>query len=145
MIQQIHHVAILTQDIDTSIKHYVDLLGCEKAEPMDVIKPGLRWRSVLLPIGNGTTALQLIQPLEGPGVEELARSGEGTLFEIGFACEDAEAFGEHLQERAVKPADLTEQALEEKYLQSKYGNRFFIVPRKKSRGTRLEFVQFSNK
>ena len=70
MIRQIHHVAILTNDIDAAINHYVDLIGCEKAGPIDVEKPGLRWRSVLLPIGNGTTALQLIQPLEGPGVED---------------------------------------------------------------------------
>ena len=145
MIQQIHHVAILTKDMDAAIQHYVDLLGCEMAEPINVEKPGLRWRSVLLPIGNGTTALQLIQPLEGPGVEELERGGEGTLFEIGFACEDAEAFGQHLEERSVEPADLKEEPLEEKYLQSKYGNRFFIVPRKNSRGTRLEFVQLSKK
>ena len=142
MIQQIHHIAILTEDMDTAIQHYVDLLGCEMAEPIDVEKPGVHWRTVLLPIGNGTTALQLIQPLEGPGVEELERGGEGTLFEIGFACEDAEAFGQHLQKREIKPSNLAEEPLQEKYLQSKYGNRFFIVPREKSRGTRLEFVQF---
>jgi catechol 2,3-dioxygenase-like lactoylglutathione lyase family enzyme len=145
MIQQIHHVAILTKDIDAAIKHYVDLLGCEMADPIDVEKPGVRWRTVLLSIGNGTTALQLIQPLEGPGVEELERGGEGTLFEIGFACEDAEAFGQHLKGRAIDPSGLKEESLEENYLQSKYGNRFFIVPREKSRGTRLEFVQFCDK
>ena len=143
MINQIHHVAILTSDIEAAIEHYVDLLGCVRKEPIDVEKPGLKWRSVLLPIGNGTTALQLIEPLEGPGVEQLQRSGEGTLFEIGFNCQDVEAFGDHLSGRQIPPSDLTENALDEKYLQSKYGNRFYIVPANQSRGTRLEFVQFS--
>ena len=142
MIDQIHHVAILTEDIESAIQHYVDVLGCEPKEPIDVEKPGLRWRSVLLPIGNGTTALQLIQPLEGPGVDQLRQGGEGTLFEIGFACADAVAFGEHLREREIDPSDLTENPLQEQFLQSKYGNRFYIVPPMKSRGTRLEFVEF---
>jgi len=142
MINQIHHVAILTSDINAAIDHYVQLLGCERNEPIDVEKPGLRWRSVLLPIGNGTTALQLIEPLEGPGFEQLQQQGEGALFEIGFNCADAEVFGDHLIEHGAAPADLTERQLEEKFLQSKYGNRFYIVPPNQSRGTRLEFVQF---
>jgi len=143
MINQIHHVAILTKDIEASIRHYVDLLGCKLADPIDVEKPGLRWRSVLLPIGNGTTALQLIEPLEGPGVDELKNGGEGTLFEIGFNCADAENFALHLGERNITPTDLNEDAMDQTYMVSKYGNRFYIVPRDKSRGTRLEFVQFS--
>ncbi len=144
MIRRIHHVAILTRDIDAAIKHYVDLIGCETAEPIDVDKPGMRWRSVLLPIGNGTTALQLIQPLEGPGVEALEQGGEGTVFEIGFACEDVEAFGQHLALRGIEPADLAGQPLADKYMKSKYGNRVFIISREDSRGTRLEIVQFCN-
>jgi catechol 2,3-dioxygenase-like lactoylglutathione lyase family enzyme len=143
MINQIHHVAILTKDIDASIRHYVDLLGCESADPIEVRKPGLRWRSVLLPIGNGTTALQLIEPLEGPGVEEIENGGEGTLFEIGFNCADAETFAHHLNKHDITPSDLNENPIEGTHLTSKYGNRFYIVPRDKSRGTRLEFVQFS--
>ncbi len=143
MINQIHHVAILTSDIESATNHYVELLGCEYRDPIDVEKPGLRWRTVLLPIGNGSTALQLIEPTEGPGVEQLAKQGEGALFEIGFNCADVESFGEHLISHNAAPADLTGEQLNEKFLQSKYGNRFYIVPPDKSRGTRLEFVQFS--
>ena len=139
MINHIHHVAILTSDIEPAIDHYVELLGCERKTP---VKPGLHWLSVLLPIGNGMTALQLIQPLEGPGVEELKKNGEGTLFEIGFKCSDAEVFSDHLKNRNMTPADLSETPIESKCMVSKFGNRFFIVPRDKSRGTRLEFVEF---
>ena len=143
MISQIHHVAILTADIDAAIRHYVDLLGCEAKEPATVEKPGVHWRTVLLPVGtNGGTALQLIEPHEGPGVDELARGGEGTLFEIGFRCEDIEAFHDHLEERGIDASDLREEPIEEGYLESKYGNRYFIVPRSQSRGTRVEVVQF---
>lgn len=144
MIKQVHHVAILTKDIEQAIRHYVDLLGCEEKEPATVEKPGLHWRTVLLPVGNGTTAIQLIEPHEGPGVEELRRGGEGALFEIGFHCEDVETFGDHLGKREIPPSDLLEEPLQEPYLTSKFGNRYYIVPRKRSRGTRLEFVQFCN-
>ena len=41
MINQIHHVAILTSDINAAIDHYVELLGCERKEAIDVEKPGL--------------------------------------------------------------------------------------------------------
>ena len=142
MIRQIHHVAILTSDIEAAIGHYVDLIGCQRRDPVDIQKHGLKWRSVLLPIGNQTTALQLIQPLEGPGVEELNARGEGALFEVGFVCEDADAFVENLRARVVAPSDLAEAAIDTNYIISKYGNRYFIVPRQKSRGTRLEFIQF---
>lgn len=144
MISQIHHVAILTRDIEKAIQHYVDLLGCEEKEPATVEKPGLHWRTVLLPLGNGTTALQLIEPLEGPGVDELARGGEGALFEIGFRCEDIEGFHSHLQQRDIPASDLREMPLEEPHLVSKFGNKYFVVPREKSRGTRLECVEFSS-
>ncbi len=143
MIKRLHHVAILTSDIDQAIRHYVDLLGCTEKEPATVEKPGVRWRTVLLPIGDGDTCIQLIEPHEGPGVEELQRGGEGTLFEIGFRCEDIDGFHDHLVDRDIQPGDLREQALSERSLTSKFGNRYFIVPREKSRGTRLEVVQFS--
>jgi len=144
MISQIHHVAILTSDIDKAIEHYADLLGCERKEPATVEKPGVHWRTVMLPLGDGTTALQLIEPHEGPGVAELEKGGEGALFEIGFRCDDIEAFNGHLAARETSPGDLREEPLDEPYLTSAFGNRYFIVPRDRSRGTRLEFVQFCN-
>ena len=141
MIRQIHHVAILTFDIEASIRHYVELLGCAEKEPALVEKPGMRWRTVLLPLGNGATNLQLIEPSEGPGLDELRQGGEGTLFEIGFQCEDAEQFANELREKSIKPSDLKEEPIVSPYLTSKFGNRYFIIPEEKSRGTRLEVVQ----
>jgi len=146
MIDQIHHVAILTHDIEAAIEHYVKLLGCTRKEPADIEKPGLKWRSVLLPIGgeDGSTALQLIQPLEGPGKQQLEEQGEGALFEIGFKCADADAFVKHLHQEGAQQGDLLEYPIDEPYMTSKYGNKFFILPRQHSRGTRLEFVEFAN-
>ena len=143
MISALHHVAILTADIEAAIDHYVDLIDCERKEPATVEKPGLHWRTVLLSIGDGRTALQLIEPHEGPGVEELQRGGEGALFEIGFRCENIEAFGDHLAQRDIPASDLLEKPLQERYLTSTFGNKYYITPREKSRGTRLEIVQFS--
>jgi len=146
MIEQIHHVAILTHDIHAAIDHYVETLGCLRKDPIDVEKPGLRWKSVLLPIGSeeGSTALQLIEPLEGPGKDQLQVQGEGAIFEIGFKCKDAVAFADRLQSKDMPPSDLTEQPLDDPPMTSKYGNRFFILPGQHSRGTRLEFVEFAS-
>lgn len=141
MITQIHHVAILTSDITTAIRHYVELIGCAAQEPTTVEKPGVRWRTVLLPLGNGSTSLQLIEPHEGPGMKQLRDGGEGTLFEIGFQCNNIEAFHDHLDERKIQPSDLAGRPLDCRYIESKFGNRYFIVSGDQSRGTRLEFVQ----
>jgi len=141
MIRQIHHVAILTSDIETAIQHYVKVMGCQAKEPTTVERPGVRWRTVLLPIGNGSTSLQLIEPHEGPGVRELQDGGEGTLFEIGLQCESIEAFHDHLDHLSIEPGDLRGQPLDSRYLESKFGNCYFIIPKDQSRGTRLEIVQ----
>ena len=83
MITNIHHVAILTSNIDEAIKFYIDFLNCDKPKVISVEKKGMKFKSSMLPIGDGKTCLQILEPAEGKGVEELCKNGEGVLARFG--------------------------------------------------------------
>jgi len=142
MISGLHHIAVLTADIDAAIARYAALLGGQTPRQVQVDQPGVRLKSAMLPLGRtGTTYLQIIQPIEGPGVEELSRGGEGTLFEIGFEVEDIEDFNQGLRARDAGPLDLAERPISGNFIPSKFGNRYSFVPRSVTGGTRVEVVQ----
>ena len=143
MITNLHHVAILTANLEKAIEFYMELLGCHQAPKIaEVDKPGGKLRSAMLPIGpRGSTFLQILEPEVGPGVKELAEGGEGTLFEMAFQTDDIEGFADRMRSRGVMPSDIAEQPIHEKYIQSKFGNRYFILPGRQLRSTRIEIVQ----
>jgi catechol 2,3-dioxygenase-like lactoylglutathione lyase family enzyme len=142
MITNLHHVAILTSDMEKAVEYYTELLGCEPPEPVRIDKPGMRLRSALLPVGSDkATFLQILEPEVGPGVKELAEGGEGTLFEMAFQVDDAENFADRMIERGAPPSDIAEQPVDGKYIVSKFGNKYFILPGSKMHGTRIEIVE----
>ena len=142
MITNLHHVAILTSDMQEAVKYYVEFLGCPSPNVVQVDKPGMKLKSALLPIGpDGKTSLQIIEPCEGPGVKELAQRGEGALLEMAFEVDDAEEFSDRMATRGVRPHNIAEQPIEEKYITSKFGNKYYILPANKMRGTRIEIVE----
>ena len=146
MITNLHHVAILTSNIEEAIQFYANLLGCQSPRIAEVDRPGVKLKSAMLPIGpTGDTYLQLIEPSEGPGVPELERGGEGTLFEVGFQVDDLADLHGQMDAREIRPQDLAGDSIEDKFIESKFGNRYFFLPKDKTRGTRLEFVQVINK
>lgn len=146
MITNLHHVAILTSNIEEAIQFYTNLLGCQSPRIAEVDRPGVKLKSAMLPIGpTGDTYLQLIEPSEGPGVAELERGGEGTLFEVGFQVDDLADLHGQMDAREIRPQDLAGDSIEDKFIESKFGNRYFFLPKDKTRGTRLEFVQVINK
>ena len=145
MITNLHHVAILTSDLEEAIAYYVDMLGCQQPKIAEVDKPGVKFKSAMLPIGpSGETFLQILEPEIGTGVKELDRGGEGTLLEMAFQTDDIEDFADKMNDRGVLPSNIVEKPIEEKYIQSKFGNRYFILPAKQLRGTRVEIVQMMN-
>ena len=146
MITNLHHVAILTSNIEDAIQFYTNLLGCQSPRIAEVDRPGVKLKSAMLPIGpTGDTYIQLIEPSEGPGVAELERGGEGTLFEVGFQVDDLADLHDQMDVREIRPQDLAGDSIEDKFIESKFGNRYFFLPKDKTRGTRLEFVQVINK
>lgn len=146
MITNLHHVAILTSNIEDAIQFYTNLLGCQSPRIAEVDRPGVKLKSAMLPIGpTGDTYLQLIEPSEGPGVAELERGGEGTLFEVGFQVDDLADLHDQMDAREIRPQGLAGDSIGGKFIESKFGNRYFFLPKDKTRGTRLEFVQVINK
>jgi len=142
----LHHIAILTSNIEDAIQFYTNLLGCQSPRIAEVDRPGVKLKSAMLPIGpTGDTYLQLIEPSEGPGVAELERGGEGTLFEVGFQVDDIADLHDQMDAREIRPQDLAGDSIDDKIIESKFGNRYFFLPKDKTRGTRLEFVQVINK
>ena len=142
MITRIHHAAVVTRNMDDAIRYYVEFLRCETPRIVQADKPGLRLRSALLPIGaTGESLLQLVEPSEGPGLDELERGGEGTILEIAFEVDNIEEFYDQMISNGVTPLDFAGQPFSGKFLVSSFGNKYFFLPRSHTRGTRTEIVQ----
>jgi NAD(P)-dependent dehydrogenase (short-subunit alcohol dehydrogenase family) len=87
------------------------------------------------------TRIQLIEPEIGPGVEELARGGDGTLFEVAFEVGDIAAAATAYRVAGTEPQDLAGDRLEVDYLTAASGARYFYVPSEASDGTRTEIYE----
>jgi catechol 2,3-dioxygenase-like lactoylglutathione lyase family enzyme len=142
MLRKLHHVGVVTADIDQAICHYVETFGCKPPNVVAVDKPGIKLRTAMLAIGSeNANYLQLIEPEIGPGVDELAARGEGAIFEMAFEVEDIEAFHDEIAGQGVKPVNLVGEPLETRYIVASSGNRYFYLPKDKMRGTNIEIIQ----
>ena len=52
MISGLHHVAVLTADIDAAVAQYVALLGGQTPRQVLVDRPGVKLKSAMLPLGK---------------------------------------------------------------------------------------------
>ena len=146
MIIRLHHAAVLTANMDDAISHYVEILRCKTPKIVQVDKPGARFRSAMLSIGtNGESFLQLLEPSEGPGLDNLEKGGEGTIFEIAFAVDNIEEFYDNMAGKGVIPVDFAGGQFSGKYIVSSFGNRYFFLPKTQTRGTRTEILQVMQK
>jgi catechol 2,3-dioxygenase-like lactoylglutathione lyase family enzyme len=145
VITNLHHVAILTADIEVAAGFYAQLFGIGKPEIIQVNKENMKFKSIMLPIGDQRTFLQIIQPIEGPLVKVFQERGEGAIAEIGYEVDDIEKSLAQLTEEGFKPLDFGENEIEGSYITSKYGNRYCFLSTTKMHGTRTELVQVMNK
>jgi NAD(P)-dependent dehydrogenase (short-subunit alcohol dehydrogenase family) len=140
-IRRLNHVAILTGSIERTLDHYVSLLGVERPAILDVDRPGVKLRTTMVRTGpHAETSLQLIQPEIGPGVDELARGGDGTLYEIAFEVDDIGSTARSFRSDGVAPRDLLGQEIESEYLTAASGSRYFYLPTDATLGTRTEIL-----
>jgi catechol 2,3-dioxygenase-like lactoylglutathione lyase family enzyme len=51
MIRRLHHVGIVTKDIEQAVRFYVETFGCPEPKVVSVDKPGIRLRTSMLSIG----------------------------------------------------------------------------------------------
>jgi|SRR6266849_5785154 len=141
-IKRIHHVGILTTDIEAAVESYALLLRNRPLRIVDVARPAVRLRSAMIPVGEGSgTHVQLIQPLEGPGVHELEQSGDGVLYEIAFEVADIAVSNKAALEAGEVPTDLAGNPFEGPYLTASSGNRYFYLQPTAQRGTRFELIE----
>lgn len=142
MIRRLHHVAILTDDIEAMVSHYVAMLGVGRPTITDVDRPDLRLRTAMVPSGpEATTYLQIIEPRIGAGVRELAEGGNGTLFEIAFEVDDLASVTATLRGQGVRPEDFAGRPLDVPFATATSGNRFAYLPIGSTRGTRTELIE----
>jgi hypothetical protein len=141
-IKRIHHVGILTADIEAAVESYALLLTNRPRRIVDVARPGVRLRSAMIPVGEGSgTHVQLIQPVEGPGVNELEKGGEGVIYEVAFEVVDIAAANQAARQAGEFPTDLAGAHFEGPYLTASSGSRYFYLQPTPQRGTRFELIE----
>jgi catechol 2,3-dioxygenase-like lactoylglutathione lyase family enzyme len=141
-IKRIHHVGILTADIEAAVASYALLLGNRPPRIVDVARPTVRLRSAMIPVGDGSgTHVQLIQPVEGPGVDELQKGGDGVLYEVAFEVADIAGANKAARAAGEVPTDLAGNDFEGPYLTASSGSRYFYLQPTTRRGTRLELIE----
>lgn len=141
-IKRIHHVGILTRDIEAAVESYAGLLDNRPAKIVDVARTGVRLRSAMIPVGVASgTYVQLIQPLEGPGVGELEEEGDGALYEVAFEVHDIARANRAARRGGERPTDIAGIEFEGPFLTASSGNRYFYLQPSNTRTTRLELIE----
>ena len=141
MISQLHHACILTGDIERLASRLGTVLALPSSvAPRDVQAAGYALRTAMLPIGNGTY-LQLLEPLRGPGVAELAAGGEGTLFEVAFQVDSASSAAAAVRARGLRPTDFGGRPLDDGFATAASGSRYLYLPPAEMAGVRVELIQ----
>jgi catechol 2,3-dioxygenase-like lactoylglutathione lyase family enzyme len=143
MIKRLHHVGVVTSNIEKSLQFYVTAFGCPDVNIVSVDKPGLKLRTAMIPLGTGTH-LQLIEPKIGLGVEELAERGEGAIVEMALEVDDIEAAHDRMREQQMFPVSILGDPLQEKFVRAASGNKYFYLPKAKTRGTSIEFIEVAS-
>jgi len=139
--RRLHHVAILTKNIDRAVEHYARLLGADRPEIRSVDAPGMRLRTTMVRPGSDPSAsIQLIEPDVGPGVNELERDGEGSLYEVAWEVEDVDAAAHGMVAAGARLVDMAERPIDAP-VTARSGSRYFYLDREDTRGTRTEVLQ----
>jgi hypothetical protein len=82
VIKNLHHVAILTANIEEAAGFYAQLFGIGKPDIIQVDKENMKFKSIMLPIGDQRTFLQIIQPIEGPLVKVRVSEKSGQVGQL---------------------------------------------------------------
>lgn len=134
----LHHVAILTSDIEAKTRHLTCLFGGHARPIVDIESSGLALRSTMITFSDGFGAIQLIEPRIGPGVFELATFGEGTIYEIALETENADEFA---HESSLRRLSLDGKDLGRSVKIAASGSKYFYLDSGQTGGTRFEIIE----
>lgn len=100
-LRALRQVALITRDLDESLRFWTELLDLEECYRDDLSAFGLS--NVLLPIGDGFLELLQVDHSGSAGARFLERHGEGLYMTI-FEGTDADALLRDLEEQAIPVA-----------------------------------------
>jgi catechol 2,3-dioxygenase-like lactoylglutathione lyase family enzyme len=141
MIEQLHHVCILTANIEALSERLHAALGVPLASAARTVAgDGVEMRTAMISLGNGTF-LQLLEPHLGPGVAELAAGGEGALYEVAFKVSSAEQAAAEAASRGLVPSAFAGTPLSEGYATAGSGSRYLYLPVASTAGVRIELIE----
>ena len=131
MVDSMHHVAIVVEDVDEALRFYRDALGLELKERRRVEAEDVE--IAFLPLGE--SEIELLRPLSSEsGVGRfLEKRGEG-LHHICLAVDDIDAAMERLQKAGA-------QVLGEKPQQGADGTRYLFVHPKSAHVVLIELYE----
>ena len=131
MVDSMHHVAIVVEDVDEALRFYRDALGLELEERRRVEAEEVE--IAFLPLGE--SEIELVRPLSSEsGVARfLEKRGEG-LHHICLAVDDIDAAMERLQQAGA-------QVLSEEPQQGADGTRYLFVHPKSAHGVLIELYE----
>lgn len=92
MNQQITHIGIVVNDLDSAARYWVEVLGFEETHRTVIGEEGVRTVMLSASGGRGDTAVELIEPIDkesmdNPIARHLAQKGEG-FFHLAIIVSD---------------------------------------------------------
>ena len=101
MFRAIDHVGIAVPDLDVALAFYADTFGLHSVHEETNVDQGVR--EAMLTVGDGTTRLQLLAPLndESPIARFLARSGPG-IQQLAYTVDDVDAVSDELRGKGLR-------------------------------------------
>ena len=101
MFRAIDHVGIAVPDLDVALAFYRDTFGIHSVHEETNVEQGVR--EAMLTVGDGTTRLQLLAPLndESPIARFLARSGPG-IQQLAYTVDDLDAVSQELRAKGLR-------------------------------------------
>jgi catechol 2,3-dioxygenase-like lactoylglutathione lyase family enzyme len=142
MIKRLHHVGILTHDIEAASDRFRRLLDAPASPIRHVTQPAFSLWTTMIAAGlESGSFVQLIQPEIGPGAADLAASGEGSLYEIAFEVDDIETASASFRADGLVPCDIAGNPIDRAFLVASSGNRYFYLSPAQTGGTHIEIIQ----
>ena len=100
-ILRIDHVGLAVADLDAAIEFYADTFGIRSVHTETNVEQGVR--EAMLEVGDGTTRIQLLAPLDESSTiaKFLHRNGPG-MQQLAYTVDDIEATSDELRAKGLR-------------------------------------------
>ena len=143
---KIHHVGIVIESIENTVKLYESKFDCTKVTKvfeMNDLNDEIKF-TFLKPSNNGIM-IELIEPRRGIWKKRLDEEGTGSICELCFSVNDIGSFYDKMENSNIILEDMQGNPLNKenkKYIYSKAtGDKFAYLPKKATQGTLIEIVE----